>query len=85
MVTPYLGAFTEDAADSAAPGEDNAALGEDYADIDGDERVAAAARWRNDATRVTAGTMNRYRDVNRHVREELDEEGERVWWGRHEW
>lgn len=52
--------------------------------LDGDERNAYQVRSRNDATRVTAGTMNRRQDVDKFFREELEQEQDREWWGRHE-
>lgn len=53
-------------------------------ELDGDERMNYQARSRNDPTRVTAGTMNRRRDLDKYLREEVDEEDDREWWGRHE-
>ena len=53
-------------------------------EIDGDERINYQSRSRNDSTRVTAGTMNRRRDLDKYLREEVDEEDDREWWGRHE-
>ncbi len=52
--------------------------------IDGDERVTYQARARNDATRVTAGTMNRRKMMEKYLNEEVLEAEEREWWGRHE-
>jgi len=52
--------------------------------LDGDERMNYQARSRNDPTRVTAGTMNRRRDFDKYLREEVEEEDDREWWGRHE-
>jgi hypothetical protein len=54
------------------------------AEIDGDESAVYQGTHRNDATRVIAGTMNRRRDMDRYFREELEEEEDRRWWGRHE-
>jgi len=53
-------------------------------ELDGDERMTYQARSRNDPARVTAGTMNRRRDLDKYLREEVDEEDDREWWGRHE-
>ena len=53
-------------------------------ELDGDERMANQGTSRNDATRVTAGTMNRRGDVDKYLREEVEEAQDRVWWGRHE-
>jgi hypothetical protein len=53
-------------------------------EIDGDERVTYQARARNDATRVTAGTMNRRKMMEPYLSEEVLEAEEREWWGRHE-
>ena len=68
---------------SAAPraGTDDDANDED---IDGDEAITYQARSRNDAVRVTTGTMRRRRDLDKYLREEVDEAEERIWWGRHE-
>jgi hypothetical protein len=54
------------------------------AEIDGDEGMVYQGTQRNDPTRVTAGTMNRRRDLDRYFREEVEEAEEREWWGRHE-
>lgn len=51
---------------------------------DGDEKAAGQARWRNDPLRPTEGILRRRRDVDPFLRGELDEDGERDWWGRHE-
>lgn len=53
-------------------------------EIDGDERMANQGTARNDATRVTAGTMNRLKDMRKYLEEEPEEAEERVWWGRNE-
>lgn len=53
-------------------------------EIDGDEKMAYQGSVRNDATRVTAGTINRRRDMDKYFREEVEEAEEREWWGRHE-
>jgi hypothetical protein len=53
-------------------------------ELDGDERINYQARSRNDPTRVTAGTMNRRCDLDKYLREEVEEEDDREWWGRHE-
>lgn len=55
-----------------------------YGELDGDELMNYQARSRNDPTRVAAGTMNRRRDLDKYLREEVDEEDDREWWGRHE-
>ena len=52
--------------------------------LDGDERMNYQARSRNDPTRATAGTMNRRCDLDKYLREEVEEEDDREWWGRHE-
>jgi hypothetical protein len=49
-----------------------------------DGRVATQARWRNDPARPYEGLLERRRFVDPYLRPELDEDGERVWWGRHE-
>lgn len=53
-------------------------------EIDADELNTYQARARNDATRVTAGTMNRRKDLEKYLEEELEEAYEREWWGRSE-
>ena len=53
-------------------------------ELDGDERMNYQSRSRNDPIRVTAGTMNRRQDMDKYLREEVEEEEGRVWWGRHE-
>jgi hypothetical protein len=53
-------------------------------EIDGDERMANQGTARNDAARVTAGTINRLKDMDKYFREEVAEAEEREWWGRNE-
>ena len=53
-------------------------------EIDGDERMNYQSRSRNDSTRATAGTMNRRKDLDRYLREEVEDEERRVGWGEHE-
>lgn len=55
------------------------------AEMDGDELNTVQARSRNDAQRVTAGTMNRRRDLDKYFREEVTETEDREWWGAHEY
>ena len=50
-------------------------------DLDADELNTYQARSRNDAVRVTMGTMNRQLDLQPYLREELVEAEARVWWG----
>ena len=52
--------------------------------IDFDEMNTYHAKWRNDGTRATAGIMNRMRDLDPFLREELDETENEVWWGQNE-
>lgn len=54
------------------------------AEMDGDELMTYHGRARNDAERVTAGTMNRRRDMDKYFREEVEIAEQREWWGRHE-
>jgi hypothetical protein len=70
----------------AAPTGDAPCLDDEAndAEIDGDERINYQSLSRNDATRVTAGTMNRRRELDPYFREELDQEEDSRWWGRHE-
>lgn len=53
-------------------------------ELDADELNTYQARSRNDAVRVTAGTMNRQRDLDKYLREEVAEAEDRYWWGRQE-
>lgn len=53
-------------------------------EFDADEKIVYQARSRNDPLRATIGSMNRVSDVDHFVREELEEEEDRPWWGRHE-
>jgi len=53
-------------------------------EIDGDERMAQQGAARNDATRTTAGTINRLKDMRKYLEEETLEAEEREWWGRNE-
>lgn len=53
-------------------------------EIDGDERMANQGAARNDATRVTAGTISRLKDMKKYLEEEVEIAEEREWWGRHE-
>jgi hypothetical protein len=54
-------------------------------ELDGDERINYQMRSRNDPSRVAAGTMNRSCDLDKYLREEVEEESDREWWGRHEY
>lgn len=54
------------------------------AEMDGDELMTHHGRARNDPERVTAGTMNRRRDLDKYFREEVEEAEDREWWGRYE-
>ncbi len=53
-------------------------------ELDGDERMNYQANSRNDPLRATAGSMNRRRDLDKYLREEVEEEEDSRWWGRHE-
>ena len=53
-------------------------------EIEGDERMAYQGLARNDPERVIAGIMNRRREFDPYIREELQNEQDRPWWGRHE-
>jgi len=61
---------------------DDEANNEEY---DADERITYQARARNDPIRATIGSMNRLKDFGPYVKEELQEEEEKRWWGRHEY
>jgi hypothetical protein len=54
------------------------------AEIDGDESMVYNALGRNDPQRPTAGTMNRRRDLQKDLEEEVEMQENRQWWGRHE-
>ena len=51
---------------------------------DADELNAYQARARNDPDRVRAGALRRKAFVSHYVKEELDEQEDSQWWGRHE-
>lgn len=70
-----------DAPKAAPPGVDDEATADN---LDGDEAMTYQARSRNDATRVTAGTMNRRADMDQYLREEVEERENTPWWGQHE-
>ena len=53
-------------------------------EIDADEANTYQVRSRNDPVRVITGSMERQRDMDRYLREEVLEAEEREWWGRHE-
>ncbi len=53
-------------------------------EIDGDERMANQGAARNDATRVTAGSMNLRRALPKYLEEEVAEAENREWYGRNE-
>jgi hypothetical protein len=53
-------------------------------ELDIDESNTYQARSRNDATRVTAGTMRRLHEMDKYFREEVEEREDIPWWGRHE-
>jgi hypothetical protein len=54
------------------------------AEMDGDELMTFQGRARNDAERVTAGSMNRRKMMGPYLQEELAESEQRQWWGRSE-
>jgi hypothetical protein len=54
------------------------------AEMDGDELMTFQGRARNDAERVTAGTMNRRKWMKPYLDEELDQSEAQYWWGRSE-
>lgn len=53
-------------------------------EIDGDERITYQLRARNDETRVIAGLMNRRSELDKFLREEVEQEENSRWWGRQE-
>ena len=75
----YLGAIDAEMIDEYAEGYD------ECDELDGDELIAYQAQPRNDNTRVVKGIMNRRRDMDEYFREELTNEEDRQWWGRHDW
>lgn len=66
---------------AAGPCTDDEANNDEY---DGDDRIARSGLTRNEPTRVTAGTINRKRDLDPYLREEVEEYEDLNWWGRHE-
>jgi hypothetical protein len=55
---------------------------DEIAIYDGDEQNTYQVRARNVPERVWGGALKRQSVVNRYVKEELDEEEDRVWWGK---
>jgi hypothetical protein len=53
--------------------------------MDADEAYAVQIRSRNDPTRVAAGIIRRKEFMDAYLREELEQEEDSRWWGRHEW
>ena len=53
-------------------------------ELDGDERINYQALARNDPLRATVGTIGRRASLDAYLREEVVEEEDRDWWGRHE-
>lgn len=72
------------AAAAADDASDDAAAAEKQTPADGDRLMRRSALSRNDPTRVTAGTMRRRRDLDEYLREEVEAEEGRDWWGRDE-
>lgn len=66
---------------AASPCTDDEANDDTY---DIDERNTYQARSRNDATRVTAGTMRRVEFLKPFLTEEVEQKENDYWWGRHE-
>lgn len=54
-------------------------------EIDGDQRMARQSIQRNDPLRSTIGSMRKQCDLDKYLREELNEEEDAVWWGRDEY
>lgn len=53
--------------------------------IDGDENIAYNSIHRNEPTRVILGMGNAYYNLGRYVKEEVDEEESREWWGNNDY
>ncbi len=53
-------------------------------DMDGDEGIVYNSTHRNDETRALEGISNRRRDMDKYLREEVEEAEDREWWGRSE-
>jgi hypothetical protein len=53
--------------------------------IDGDERLSYQSLSRNDPKRPIMGVTRRRRDMDKYLREEVDEEENRRWWGQDEY
>jgi hypothetical protein len=53
--------------------------------IDGDESIAYNSIHRNEPTRVINGMQNAYNNLNKYVREEVDKEETREWWGNNDY
>ena len=83
--TAPLGNFYDSGRNAApetpGPCVDSEANGDE---IDADEANTYQVRSRNDPVRVITGSMERQRDMDRYLREEVLEAEEREWWGRHE-
>jgi hypothetical protein len=77
---PYPGAIDYNDYGAAAGGYE-ARETANYDRRDGDERMTHQARGRNDPERVIAGTMKRREKLDKYLREEVDEEENKVWWG----
>ena len=49
--------------------------------VDGDEFIAYSNTHRNEPTRVINGMQNAYKNLEKYVREEVDDTEKRIWWG----
>lgn len=48
--------------------------------IDGDERLAYHNINRNEPTRVINGMNNSYKNLNKYIKDEIDESEKMIWW-----
>ena len=53
--------------------------------IDGDDRLSYQSLSRNDPKRPIMGVTRRRSDMDKYLREEVDEEENRRWWGQNEY
>ena len=53
--------------------------------LDGDERISANSLSRNDNVAVIAGSMKRTSDLDKYMREEVEQEEDSRWWGNNEY
>ena len=54
-------------------------------DTDGDEKIVLLNKTRNEPTRMLAGVNNAVKNLNKYVKEEIDEAENMEWWGNNEY